>query len=285
MISIITAVYNQLDMNRLFWEYLVKYTESPFELIIIDNGSTDGSREFFQSLPKEIVKVIANDGNYSYPHCQNQGISSAKYDIFVFLNNDLLLSKHWDKRLLEILGKDKRELLSLASNDRLYNKTETQKISRKWKRIKYPLMFLFGQKRFSLKLMHKLCYWNWEKYTEKIFKKYGFSHTVGFSGSAIAATRHAMETLKMWDITQQHADFNLFYTSCFYAEENDDMEAMSIVNGIFIHHFQRLTLHGENLTWRSEKYPPFKDREKLKNIDFNWSSEQTKRWIKYFKEF
>ena len=35
MISIITAIYNQLDMNKLYWEYLNKYTDHPFELIII----------------------------------------------------------------------------------------------------------------------------------------------------------------------------------------------------------------------------------------------------------
>src|SRR5947208_13580 len=71
MISIITAVYNQLAVNRLFVENLRRYTHHPYELIIIDNGSTDGSAEFFE---QQGATVIRNGANYSYPHCQNQGI-------------------------------------------------------------------------------------------------------------------------------------------------------------------------------------------------------------------
>lgn len=278
MISIITAVYNQLPMNTLFWEYLQKYTTLPFELIIIDNTSTDGSREFFQSLPNNIVTVIANDKNYSYPHCQNQGIAIAKYDTLVFLNNDLLVSPQWDTRLIKVLGKDKREIVSLASNDRLYNQSMTKRISRKWKFIKYVLIFLFGQRRFSLQLMHRLCYGNWEKYTEKIFNRYGLSFTIGFSGSAIAATRGAIEKLAMWDNSQQGADFNLFFSSCFRAETVNDIAPMATINGIYIHHYRRLTMYGE-------KYPPFADLENLKSWEDNWSAEQLQRWKKHIDEF
>jgi len=47
MISVITAIYNQRAVNELFWEHLQRYTKNSFELIIIDNGSTDGSADFF----------------------------------------------------------------------------------------------------------------------------------------------------------------------------------------------------------------------------------------------
>ena len=48
MISIVTAVHNQIGMNRLFYETLKRNTRNVYELIIIDNNSTDGSREFFR---------------------------------------------------------------------------------------------------------------------------------------------------------------------------------------------------------------------------------------------
>ena len=278
MISIITAVYNQLDMNRLFWDYLTKYTELPFELIIIDNGSTDGSREFFQSLPQDIVKVIANDGNYSYPHCQNQGIEAAKYDNMVFLNNDLIVPKHWDKRLMKVLGKNDRDIVSFGSNDRLYSEAVTAKVSHRFKWIKYPVIFLFGQSTFSLKLMLRLCYGNWEKYTEKIFRRYGYSRTIGFSGSAVAMTRRGVELLNAWDPALQCADYNLFYSSCNRAETYKDMQPMSIVNGIFIQHYRRLTFYGE-------KWPPFKDAENIKDLSINWTDEQIDRWYNFMQTF
>ncbi|MDR2424758.1 MAG: glycosyltransferase [Prevotellaceae bacterium] len=274
MISIITAIYNQIDMNRLFWKYLLKYTDSPFELIIIDNASTDGSREFFQSLSEYNVKVVANDANYSYPHCQNQGIALAKHEILVFLNNDLLVSAHWDTRLLELLGKDKCDVLSFATSDRMCDATLTKRISRKWKRIKYPLIAIFGQRLFALKLMVTLCYGNWEKYTEKIFHSYGYSLSTGFSGSAIAMTRRALELLGKWDITQQGADFDLFYRSCFRAETYGDIKPISILNGVFMHHYRRLTLYAKNR-------PPFKDGNNLTSISSKWKKEQMDLWNRY----
>jgi GT2 family glycosyltransferase len=273
MISIITAIHNQLDMNRLFWEYLLKYTDNPFELIVIDNISTDGSREYFHTLPGDKVKMIENDANYSYPYCQNQGISLAQYDVMIFLNNDILVSNHWDTRLLEVLGKNGREILSLSSNDRIFDKIATRKISRRWKRIKYPVIYLFGQRLFALKLMVKLCYGNWERYTSKIFDRYGYSLTTGFSGSAIAMTRKAIELLGIWDASQQGADFDVFYRSCLRAETVGDMEPISVINGVFIHHYRRMTLYS--------KYPPFKDGDHLRSIESKWTKEQIDKWMKY----
>lgn len=48
MISIITSIYNQRSMNELFYKSLIENTHNHFELIVVDNKSTDGSAEFFQ---------------------------------------------------------------------------------------------------------------------------------------------------------------------------------------------------------------------------------------------
>lgn len=271
MISIITAIYNQLDMNKLFWKYLQKYTDNTFELIIIDNRSDDGSREFFQSLG-ENVTVIANQENYSYPYCQNQGIAVAKYDTLAFLNNDLLVSPHWDSRSLEILGKDNRDVISLGSNDRLFNRETSKSLQKRWKLIKYPSIALFGQRTFSLKLMQKLCYGNWGKFTDKIYKRYGLSITEGFSGASIIMNRKAIEKVGLWDQTQQFADFDLFFRTCQRAETVGDIKPMTVVNGIFTHHYRRLTLYSN--------CPPFSDADQLIPLDKKWNADDFNRWMK-----
>lgn len=275
MISIITAIYNQLDMNKLFWSYLKKYTDKPFELIIIDNCSTDGSREFFESLSNENVIVIANKENYSYPYCQNQGIKIAKSENLVFLNNDLLVSPHWDSRMLQVLGKDNQHVVSFGTNDRLVNKIITDRILKRWKLVKYPIITLFGQSTFSLKLMASICYGNWEKYTEKIFSSYGLTLTEGFSGSAIAMNRQAIDKIGEWDLTQQGADFDIFFRTCLRNEEVGDIKRLSIINGVFMHHYRRLTLY--------QKYPPFVDANNLSSLDEKWGDENIKKWLKIVK--
>jgi len=66
MISIITAVHNQLAVNRVFLDTLQKKTSTPYELIIVDNHSTDGSLEFFEQAGATIIKNPENQ--CSPPH-------------------------------------------------------------------------------------------------------------------------------------------------------------------------------------------------------------------------
>ncbi len=139
MISILTAVHNGLAFNRLYLECLRRYTANPFELIIIDNASTDGTREYFEA---EGCTVIANKENYSYPHCQNQGILAAKGEYLFFLNNDLIVSPDWDEKLIAAAGKHGVDVLSASGIENLGNRKDTDAIGRKWKRIKNPLTLL-----------------------------------------------------------------------------------------------------------------------------------------------
>ncbi|MCR5497814.1 MAG: glycosyltransferase [Paludibacteraceae bacterium] len=276
MISIITAIFNQLPMNRMFYDSIVKNTDSEFELIIVDNGSTDGSIEFFKSLGNN-VRVIENDGNYSYPYCQNEGIKVARGDVFAFLNNDILLSPHWDSRLLQILGKDGYHILSLASNDRMATKEETTKLSRHWKHVKYPLQFLLGQRSISLKLMTKLCYGrNWTKFCEDVWNRHGLNLRIGFSGSAIIMDKQGLEIVGgEWDPRIYAADFDMFFQTMKLSKEGKDIKPLSIVGGIFHHHFRRLTFH--------EKFPPFKDNDTLININQKWPEEELNEYSALIK--
>ena len=133
MISIITAVHNGLVVNKIFLAALKKYTHYPFELIIIDNASTDGSGNYFIN---NGAKVIRNELNYSYPHSQNQGIAEVKYDWIAFLNNDVIVCPDWDKILIESMQYHKLDVATCCGNDRLETVKATHTIGRRWKPIK-----------------------------------------------------------------------------------------------------------------------------------------------------
>lgn len=279
MISIITAIYNQLGMNMLYYESLLHATDGEFELIIVDNGSTDGSAEFFESLGKN-VKVIRNGGNYSYPYCQNIGIKHAKGDVLAFLNNDILLSPHWDTRIKTILGKDGYEMLSLCSNNRMPDAKEAKAANRRWKRIKNPLIFLLGARKQSLKLMAKLYYGkNFDEWCEEHWARYGKALKPGFPacGSAVIMTRKGLQMIGgQWDPTQQNADYDLYLQTKQLHDKGEDIQPLSMVCGIYHHHFCRLTFN--------QKYPTYKDNDNLKSCEEKWGDELMKQTIEELKK-
>ncbi|AHM60140.1 transposase [Flammeovirgaceae bacterium 311] len=245
MISIITSVHNQLGMNELYVEYLRRYTHLPYELIIIDNNSSDGSREFYEEHAHVLIK---NEANYSYPYCQNQGIRAARYDYLAFLNNDVLVSQAWDKRMLQFMDEHGLHIASYATNDHLENRQAQKTLNRRWKRIKYPIKAIFGQSKWSLQLMASLMYGNWEQYCQKRYEKFGNGIKEGFSGSSIMMKRAALEKVGLWDERIQGADFDLYFRSKERSLQKNDIKPMMLATGIYIHHYQRLTLRGQKKT-------------------------------------
>ena len=260
MISIITSVHNQLDMNKLFYETLQQNTSLPFELIIVDNNSTDGSREFFRD---KADKVVANEKNYSYPYCQNQGIAVAQYDYVAFFNNDIIVSKEWDKKILQIMNEKSIDVISFATNDHLENKKVQRKLYKKWKRIKYGLRAIFGTNMTALKWMVKLMYGDFDKFCANRYIKFKDEVIEGFSGSCIVIKRSAFEKIGTWDERLQVADFDLFFRTKERSVEYGDIKPMQLALGVYIHHFQRLTLRSKNIA-------PFEDQKNIISLKEKW---------------
>ncbi len=96
MISIITATYNKLEITRAFLASLIQNPPAePWELIWVDDGSTDGTREWLQSSSSDRHKVLFNERNLGYAVSNNRGAAAARGDVLGFLNNDLVLTAGW----------------------------------------------------------------------------------------------------------------------------------------------------------------------------------------------
>lgn len=260
MISIIAAVYNQYEMNKLFLELLEKYTRNEYELLIIDNGSTDGSQKLFRN---HGATVIQNAANYSYPYCQNQGIQLAKYDIFAFFNNDIIVSPDWDLKLIASMKKYNLDVCGFGCNDTIEKGFEDiHMIKRKWKSVKNPIHTLFGCRSFALKWMLKLMYRNWENWTENWAKKHKGEIREGLSGSCVICTRHAIDLIGRWDERIQTADFDIFMRTKKRHLELGDIQPPSNIMDIYVHHFGRLTM--------KKTHPVFFDHENMLELKQKW---------------
>ncbi|MBG9617620.1 glycosyltransferase family 2 protein [Bacillus cereus] len=102
--SIIILTHNQLPYTKECIQSIRTYTESEeYELIIVDNASTDGTVEWLISQPDIIV--IKNTTNMGFPKGCNQGILKARGDNVLLLNNDVIVTERWLKNLLTCLYK------------------------------------------------------------------------------------------------------------------------------------------------------------------------------------
>ncbi|MEH7348927.1 glycosyltransferase [Gottfriedia acidiceleris] len=100
--SIIILTYNQLEVSKKCFESIAKYTnEEEIEIIVVDNGSTDGTREYLKSNPSFIT--ILNESNMGFAKGCNQGIRVATGDNLLFLNNDTIVTENWLDAMLTLL--------------------------------------------------------------------------------------------------------------------------------------------------------------------------------------
>ncbi|WP_314590925.1 glycosyltransferase family 2 protein [Paenibacillus terrigena] len=102
MTSIIIPTYNKVDLLRQCIESIMRYTDAPYEIIVIDNGSTDGTREYLHSLGRAIRRHIDSQ-NRGFAGAVNIGLMMAKGTSIVILNNDILVTTNWLSNLLRCL--------------------------------------------------------------------------------------------------------------------------------------------------------------------------------------
>jgi GT2 family glycosyltransferase len=103
--SIIVPCWNQLEFTRQCVTALKNHTRPPWELIVIDNGSTDGTGAYLsgvQDAAAVAVTVIANRGNRGFPAAINQGLQHARGEFLVLLNNDVVVTDAWLDQLIAL---------------------------------------------------------------------------------------------------------------------------------------------------------------------------------------
>lgn len=95
--SIIVVSYNSLPFTRLCLETALANTGEPFELIVVDNASADGSREYLEELAARDARVtlLANGENAGFPAACNQGLAAARGETLVLLNSDTIVPPGW----------------------------------------------------------------------------------------------------------------------------------------------------------------------------------------------
>ncbi len=99
--SIIIPVFNKLELTRQCLTTLASITTMPeYEVIVVDNASSDGTAEFLAELGGD-VQVISNPENYGFAVACNQGANAARGEFLLFLNNDTIPTDGWLNALVD----------------------------------------------------------------------------------------------------------------------------------------------------------------------------------------
>jgi GT2 family glycosyltransferase len=125
--SVVVASHESLALTRLCLESVLASADSPtFELIVVDNGSRDGSRAYLRTLERRFphVTVVLNDENRGFAAACNQGLALARGELLVLLNDDAVVAPGWLARLGAHAAADPRIGLVGAVTNRIGNEAE-----------------------------------------------------------------------------------------------------------------------------------------------------------------
>jgi len=106
-VSVVIVNYNGRYLLGDCLDSMKEQTFREFEIILVDNASTDGSVEFVKNNYPE-VKIVCNEENLGYGGGNNAGIRVAKGEYIVQLNNDTKPHQHWLQSLVEAADGDSR---------------------------------------------------------------------------------------------------------------------------------------------------------------------------------
>ncbi|XEC93417.1 glycosyltransferase family 2 protein [Paenibacillus tarimensis] len=98
--SIIIPTYNCYAFLHECIESIQSYTEAPYEIIVVDNGSTDHT---LKMLKEKEITFISLPENKGFPAACNYGIRFSRGDTVLLLNNDVLVRKRWLENMLDCL--------------------------------------------------------------------------------------------------------------------------------------------------------------------------------------
>jgi len=119
MITVSISSYNQKDYLLDCLESVLNQTVKP-EILVIDDGSTDGSLALAHKFPVKVISQV----NKGLPSARNTGIMNATGDYILFLDSDDTLEPHCIERMQQEIDKTSADII--APEFKTFGKNETR---------------------------------------------------------------------------------------------------------------------------------------------------------------
>jgi len=107
-VSIIIISYNGIKFNVDCINSVLKQSYQDFEIVFVDNNSTDGSleqveKEFKKEIKNNKIKIVKSKNNVGFTGGNNLGVKNSKGKYISLLNNDTNVNKDWLKHLVKAI--------------------------------------------------------------------------------------------------------------------------------------------------------------------------------------
>jgi GT2 family glycosyltransferase len=105
-VSIVVVTFNQVGHTYACLEALLAHADVPYELVVVDNASSDATPRLLERLPH--VTVHRNDANVGFGKACNQGAQAARGEFLLLLNNDARIAPGCLSALVDAARADPR---------------------------------------------------------------------------------------------------------------------------------------------------------------------------------
>lgn len=108
-VTIYIQAYNGLQKTKNCVESVLEYTkDANYDLILVDNGSTDGTFDYFKSVPYEKKRILHFTKNCGSPLPWMFVSTGMLSRYVVMLNNDIIVTTNWLSNLIKVAESDER---------------------------------------------------------------------------------------------------------------------------------------------------------------------------------
>ena len=111
-VSIIVVTFNRINYFKTFIKFLYSSTKHDFKLIVVDNGSTDGTRELILEQEKvgKVYKHVFNRKNLPLAKAFSEGLKEVDSEFVITVADDMVVSpllKHdWLEIFIDKMNQD-----------------------------------------------------------------------------------------------------------------------------------------------------------------------------------
>ncbi|MFB7652011.1 MULTISPECIES: bifunctional polysaccharide deacetylase/glycosyltransferase family 2 protein [unclassified Streptomyces] len=142
-VSVIVPAYNEKECIEATLRSLARSTH-PIEIVLVDDGSTDGTAEIAESLALPNVRVVRQP-NAGKPAALNNGVRQARYDIVVMMDGDTVFEPDTVGQLVQPFADP--SVGAVAGNAKVGNR---RTLIGAWQHIEYVMGFNLDRRMYDL---------------------------------------------------------------------------------------------------------------------------------------